>query len=412
MFGNFTQMIAGSLNLSEPWYIKGAEFDTGVNEFHIHVDVRDDAKFTCPQCGKPTIRYGYEPSERKWRHGDCLFYPTYVYCRRPRVLCPDCGVVQLNTPYDRKNSRFTLMFEGYAMLLLADVPVARAARILRCDEKSLTSILHYWVNQAVDKKRLDDVTNLAIDETSMRRGHDYVTLVIDSFRRSVIDVERGRDKETISMFADKLEKKGGSRKNIVSVTSDMSKAYLSAIREYFPYADNVIDKFHVKQAFLTCLDEVRKAEQRETESKVELFRGRRLFMIPRSRLTDSQAAKMAELCKMYPKTGRASRIVAALDEFYSCNTMEEADEAFEQLYSWMRRCRLPQMKNLAETLRRHKSMILAYFRQRQTNAICEGINSIIQAAKRRARGYPTFRGFKAIIYLIAGKLELGVKVPF
>lgn len=85
------------------------------------------------------------------RHADCLFYPCYVHCRRPRVLCDKCGAVQVNAPFERKNSRFTLLFEGYAMLLLQDVPRARAARLLRCDEKSLAGILMYWVHDAVNR---------------------------------------------------------------------------------------------------------------------------------------------------------------------------------------------------------------------------------------------------------------------
>ena len=130
-------MMLGSLGLEEPWYIEGAEFKAEEKALHIYIGIRDNAEIACPRCGSATRRYGYEPSERIWRHGDCLFYPTYVHCQRPRVQCPHCGVVQVNAPFERKNSRFTLMFEGYAMLLMADMPVLRVAKLLRCDEKSL-----------------------------------------------------------------------------------------------------------------------------------------------------------------------------------------------------------------------------------------------------------------------------------
>jgi transposase len=78
----------------------------------------------------------------------------------------------------------------------------------------------------------------------------------------------------------------------------------------------------------------------------------------------------------------------------------------------MRRCRLKPMKDAAETLMRHKGKILAYFKDRLTNAICEGINSMVQAAKRKARGYHTFEGYSSMIYLVAGKLQLSVPHPF
>lgn len=412
MVSNFTKMIAGSLGLKEPWYIKGAEFLEGKQEVHVYVGIREGAAIACPHCGQAAQRYGYEPNERIWRHGDCMFFPTYVHCRRPRVLCPHCGVQQISAPFERKNSRFTSLFEGYAMLIMADMPRTKAARLLRCNEKSLAEILTYWVNKAVEERPLDDVSSLAIDETSFRRGHRYVTLVLDAQRRRVIDVEPGKDKDTVHSFTQKLEQRGGNRANIKSVTSDMSKSYVPAIREVFTNAIHVIDKFHVKQILINALDEVRKAEQKQVEDKRTLFLGRRLFMIPQSRLSEEQTKKLAKLSQSYPQTGRAYRIVAALDTFYACSTVQEAERTFSNLYSWMRRCRLQPMKQAAQSLLRHKEQIIAYFQEHITNAICEGINSMIQAAKRKARGYRTYEGYTAMIYLIAGKLQLAVPKPF
>jgi len=400
------------LNLEEPWYVSGASFDEKELALRIHIGIRKDAAFVCPECGGTTRRFGYEKKERAWRHGDCMFYPVYVHCRRPRVVCPHCGVKQINAPYERKNSRFTLLFEGYAMLIVADMNVAKTAALLRCDEKALTSILRYWVNKAVADMDLEDVAMLAIDETSFKRGHKYVTVVIDAAKRRVIDVEKDRDREAVRRFVETLSAKGGDPQAITHVTSDMSKSYLPAIAKHFPNAVNIIDKFHVKKTMLDALDEVRKAEQKEVSDKKALFQGRRLFMIPEGKMTTEQSAKLAELSKRYPKTGRAYRIIAALDDFYESKTMEEARSALDSLYSWMRRCRLKPMKEAAETLKRHREKILNYFQSRLTNAISEGINSLIQAAKRKARGYNTLEGFTAMIYLVAGKLDLAVPHPF
>jgi len=407
-----TKMMAGSLGMEEPWYIVGAEFKEEDLALHIYTAIRKNAVIACPSCGGAAKRYGYEPKERIWRHGDCMFYPCYVHCRRPKVICPNCGNKQINAPFERKNSRFTLLFEGYAMLILADMPIAKTAALLRCDEKSLVKIMRYWINKAVDNMDLHDVAMLAIDETSFKRGHKYVTLIIDAARRRVLDVEQGRDMEAIKRFAEKLSQRGGDPLKITAVTSDMSKAFLPAIEKNFPNAENIIDKFHVKKVLIDALDEVRKAEQKSVSDKKSLFRGRRLFMIPESKLTMEQAAQIGEMSKRYPKTGRAYRIVAGLDDFYSSRTVDEAQTAFKSLYSWMRRCRLQPMKDAAETLMRHREKIIAYFKNRVTNAICEGINSMIQAAKRKARGFHTFEGYAAMIFLVAGKLELAVPKPF
>ena len=91
------------------------------------------------------------------RHADCLFYPCYVHCRRPRVLCDKCGAVQVNAPFERKNSRFTLLFEVYAMLLLQDILRAITSHLLCCDEKLLAAILTYWVHDVVNRMDFSDI---------------------------------------------------------------------------------------------------------------------------------------------------------------------------------------------------------------------------------------------------------------
>jgi transposase len=144
-----TKMMAGALGVEEPWYISGVEFDEKELALHIYVGIRKGAEIACPVCRAQAKRNGYEPRERVWRYGDVMFYPCLVHCRRPKVLCPNCGSVQVNAPFERKNSRFTLLFEGYAMLILADMPIAKAAALLRCDEKSLIKIMRYWVGKGL-----------------------------------------------------------------------------------------------------------------------------------------------------------------------------------------------------------------------------------------------------------------------
>lgn len=105
----FENMIAGSLNLTEPWYVSGCEADNKTMTMHIHVSVRDGAMIPCPRCGGETSRYGYENNERIWQHGNVFFiYPCIVHCRRPRVACPHCGVQQAEAPFARKRSPFPI----------------------------------------------------------------------------------------------------------------------------------------------------------------------------------------------------------------------------------------------------------------------------------------------------------------
>ena len=403
-----TDLFSQSIGVAEPWYIRSIE--TQGAEVHVYVDIRDGNLLPCPECGDICGRAGFEKTERVWRHGDVMFYPCYVHCRRPRIKCGKHKTKVVDAPWARKSSRFTLLFEGYAMLILADMPILKASKLLRCNEKSLVRILRYWVNKAVDEDDLSTVTALSIDETSFKRGQSYVTVIVDATARRVIDVEQGRNDQTVIDFSYKLMEKGGDCEKIRFATSDMSKAYMNGIQECFPYAKLTIDKFHVKKLMLEALDEVRKTEQREHRSK-ELHNSKKLLMIPETRQNEEQRLRVLELSKQYPKTGRAFRMVQALDTVYASGHIEEAREKFDGLYRWLRKSRLEPMKKVALTLMKCSEEILNIFISKLTNAICEGINSMIQAAKRKARGYHTFEGFSSMIYLVAAKLQLACPNP-
>ena len=134
-------------------------------------------------------------------------------------------------------------------------------------------------------------------------------------------------------------------------------------------------------------------------------------MIPENRQTEEQHLKVEQISKEYPKTGRAFRMVQAIDTVYASENIEVDSNRLNQLYCWLRRSRLEPMKKCALTLRNYSEEILNIFRSKMTNAICEGINSMIQAAKRKARDYHTFEGFSSMIYLIAAKLKLACPNP-
>lgn len=403
-FTNFVDMFAQSIGLKDPWSIERAEFDEETREVHVYVKARKTASYPCPKCGKQCKRYDDEETERVWRHGDVVFFPCYIHCRRPRIKCGD-EIHVVSAPWARAGCRYTLLFESYAMLLMQSMPINQARKLLRVSHTSLRAILKYWVNKAVSEEDLSALRCVCVDETSFKKGQSYATIVSDGELKRVIDVEEGRDATTIEKFSIKLVEKGGDSDKIRQYISDMSPAYELARNICFPKATQIIDKFHVKQLLLQAMDEVRRTEQGKSFSKNKKA-GKKLLMIPESRLTENQQKRVKELSKQFPKTGRAYRMVQVLDEMYKCSRPADAEAIFNRLISWLKRSRLEPMKKVAESLKQRKSTILAYFRYRITNAIAEGINSLIQAAKRKARGFKTFDGFASMIYLVVGKLKL------
>lgn len=284
-FDNYENMFAQSIGIEEPWRIKKAEFSEEIREVHVFVSASKTAQYQCPECGELCQRYDDEEKERTWRHGDVVFFPCYVHCRRPRVKCKKHGIRVVTAPWARKGSRYTLLFESYAMLLMKSMPVENARKLLRISHTSMTRILKYWVNKAVNEDDLSDVKIICVDETSFRRGHSYVTIISDAIARRVIDVEEGKDAATIEKFSYKLETKGGLCENINLVVSDMSKAFINGKELCFPNASLIIDKFHIKQLVLKGMDTVRREEQGRLKSR-RRDSGKKLLMIPETRQTE------------------------------------------------------------------------------------------------------------------------------
>ena len=404
-FTNYESMFSQSIGVEEPWRIEKTEFNEERREVHVTVTARKTAKYPCPECGAMCDRYDNEEKERTWRHGDVVFFPCFVHCRRPRVRCAEHGTRVVTAPWARPNSRYTLLFESYTMLLVESMPVENARKLLRISHTSATRILRHWVFKAVKEDDLSGVCALCIDETSFKRGQSYVTVISDVIARRVIYADEGRSAENVEAFSLQLIEKGGDCENIRQVACDMSGAYLSGADLCFPKATVTIDRFHVKQLMLKAMDQVRREEQGKQKSR-RRDAGKKLLMIPEGRMTERQTEKLQALSKEFPKTGRAFRMVQSLDVMYRCDRYEEGKAVFDKLISWLRRSRLEPMKQVANTLKKYKLEILSYFFHRLTNAIAEGINSIIQSAKRRARGFRTIEGYVAAIFLAVGKLKL------
>ena len=408
---NFMTMFQQSIGLDGRWQVVRAEYEERDKAVHVYVEAKKTALYACPKCGKESPRYDDEDQERLWRHADILMLPCYVHCRRPRVKCQEHGIHVVDAPWARKGARQTLLFESYAMLLVKSMPINEARKVLRLSWTALRGIVSYWVEEAVERTDLSDVSALTIDETSFKRGQSYVTVVGDPARRRVIGVEDGRDKAAVERFSWDFSRRGGDFDKIQNVSMDMSRTYQSACEECFPKAKLVFDRFHVKKLVLEGLDDVRKQEQGKDFCKSKKA-GKKLLMIPERKATENQLFAQKALCEEYPRTGRAFRIVQQFDDFYACGSFEEAAGKLKALTSWMMHSRLEPMKDVARSLREKAGEILEYFNCRLTNAFAEGMNSLIQAAKRRARGFRTYQGYRTMIFLVVGKLKLSCPSPF
>ena len=221
---------------------------------------------------------------------------------------------------------------------------------------------------------------------------------------SISFVADGKDAATVEAFATDLAAHGGDGAAITEVGIDMSPAFIAGIARSLPNAQITFDKFHLVKLITEAVDAVRRTEQK---SRTELKNSRYLWLKNPPNLSARQHTHLDSLAGANLKTGRAYRIRLAFQKLY-LQPAASAKAFFKKWYFWATHSRLPPMIDAARMIKRHWHGILRWFDTRIANGIMEAINSLVQAAKAKARGYRSTRNLKAIIYLIAGKLELAL----
>lgn len=401
-----TTLFTAALGLAEPWYVTSTDFKDapdGLKELHIYIDFKKGSHFECPMEGCPHSGTAYDTIEHTWRHLNFFQYKTYIHAWQPRFNCPDHKVHLVPVPWAREGSGFTLLFEAMCLELAKTQPMVQVAKQVDEYDTRLWRFVKHYVAEARKLEEYSEVQAVGMDETS-KKGHNYITVMVDLEGRKVIYVTEGKDHTAIDRFVSDFTEHGGVTDHVNVITCDMSLGFRKGILENFPNATTVIDKFHVIKHANEAVDAVRKEE---VKTNPLLKQTKYIWLKNEENLTDAQLTKKQALSKKRLKTGRAYQMRITLQDIYEyCKTKEEAEPLLKKLVSWMKRSRLEPMKSFADLIRNHWDEILNYFDNRYTNAILEGMNSIIQNIKCRARGFRNDEYFKTMIYLVCGKLDI------
>ena len=394
-----------ALGLTPPWRVSSCDFDIKRKRLDINIDFPRGSIFTCPKCGREGVK-AYDTEKKTWRHLNFFQHEAYLTARVPRVQCDQCGVLLVEVPWARSGSGFTLLFEAMIMTLVKSMPVNTLASFVGEHDTRIWRILHHYVDQARERADHSGVQQVGIDETSSKRGHNYVSLFVDLEESKVLYVTEGKDASTINRFKQDFTHHNGAPENITEVCCDMSPAFISGVEKQFPAAHLTFDKFHVLKIINEAVDLVRRQEQKD---RPELSRSRYIWLKNPQNLKAPQAKMLEGLTikKLNLKTSRAYHIKLNFQELYTQHP-STAEAFLKRWYFWATHSRLEPIKEAAYTIKRHWDGVLRWFNSNINNGILEGINSLIQAAKARARGYRTTRNFIAMIYLIGGKLNFSL----
>ena len=332
----------------------------------------------------------------------------------PRVECPEHKVRQLEVPWARPGSGFTLMFEALIMALVREMPVAAVGALVGEHDTRLWRMVRHYVGQAHAAQDWSEVEAVAIDETATRKGHRYASVVVE------IDLESQREARLLWMtsertaasvgeFAQAMSAHGASTPQVRVAAIDMSPAYQKGVAEHLPQAKVVFDRFPVMKLAREAGDAVRRAlraQGADLKGAMWTLRGNW------QNLKQEQRDLRLDLCKRHKELARALALRESLQDTWQWPGPASAAIHLKGWCSWAARSRLVPFQKLARTIKAHWEGILAYFPHRVTSAAIEAINGIIQTARRRARGFRNFLNLQAICYWMAGRLNLSVPSPF
>lgn len=402
------QLFEAALGVSSPWYVREARFDAVARTLTIVVDFRAGSRFSHPDvAGEHPV---HDTQSKRYRHLNFFQHECFLEVRVPRVKLPDGLVRLIEPPWAGKLSGFTLLFEALVLCLCREMPFAAVARLVGESWHRVAGIAERYVELAVAQADFSAVHELAIDETSKARGHDYVTIAADAERRAVIFVTETREAQAIERLAADFTAHGGDPQAVRAVSIDMSPAYIKGVATHLPNAAVTFDKFHVIAHASHALDLTRRAEQKRDP---ELKGLRWTLLKDRSRLNEARRADLdALLANLTTKrTARAWQYREDLREILNRKQINVVREMLRQWCTNVMRSKVEPMKAVAKLIRNHLEGIVAWARTRMTNGFLEALNGLFQASKRKARGYRRLSTIRTIIFLIAGKLDFRTLNP-
>jgi transposase len=395
----------------------------------LHVRPTKGQTLRCPKCGRRMPYYDEGAGIRDWRALDLGIIRVYLRGRAPRVCCKEHGAIVASVPWARHNSWFTHDFEQWVCWVSLHTNRSVVAGLCRIDWETVGAVIRR-VEQDERAKRpspLDGLRSVGIDETSYRKGHKYLTVVVNHDTGEVVWAGKGHGKEVLSRFFGLLSEE--QRASIETVTGDGAGWITECVEDFCPNAVRLLDAFHIVAWATDALDsvrrriwnDVRKSEKKEKRrvgrpkkgeealpSAADAVKGVRFALLKNPEgLTQNQQAKMEMLAA---ENGGMYRGYV-LKERLRCLLKMTADEAAEELDGWLAtacRCRIPEFVELSKKIRRHKQRILDTVASGLSNARVEAINNKIKVTIKMAYGFRNIDNLIAMIMLRCSNLPFAL----
>lgn len=394
------------LGLVAPWSVERVELDVAAQRVDVWVEHPRGLKWPCPECGAegPLHDHG---EERVWRHLDSCQFQTFLHARPPRVDCVGHGARQVRLPWAEPHSRFTLLFERFAIDVLRQTNTKAARTILGISWDEAWHLAERAVARGMARKPVEVVPLIGVDEKSAGRGQrNYVTVVSNLEKSRVEEITFGNDSASLETYFDGLSEEQLS--GIEAVAMDMSKAYIAATCKKLPAGRDkiVFDRYHLMQHVNKAVDTVRKQEHMALGKESILVGSKFLWLYAYENLPGKHWLTFRDLKSGDLKTARAWAIKENIRRLWRYTSSTWAEKYWKKWYFWATHSRLAPVIQAARTLNNHHYGIMNFFKHRISNGPAEGINSRIETLWKSACGFRNKARFRTVILFHLGGLNL------
>jgi len=344
------------LPVVHPFKLREVKKDETLQEVHLYFEIEKGH-------GAPEGFTVHQYYDRKWEHVNLFQYRCFIHCRIPVYENKTTGKTKaLQVDFSRANSPFTLLYEKRVMELmkLYHCPT-KVAEQLKVYPQRIADIYHNYTNSPYDEHTVSACEKVGIDETSTKKGHDYITVFVDMDTSQIVDIQDDRSSQAIQNFFHAHP----NPEVVTDISMDMSPAFGSGISEFFPWANFTFDKWHVFKLLAKHLDKIYRKHKDQ----------RKWIPFLNECLQDFYTFKDEHIAK-----AKLSFIADFADSIFGKNSF-------------------------SKSIRRHFNGIVEYIRSGLTNGILEGINSKIQTIKRVAKGFRYKENFKKMILFVFGIIK-------
>lgn len=408
---------------------------------HLRIQARPDKRHQCrcPYCGKKCPKDGLSVKQRRlWRSLDFGSILVEIESDTQRINCPEHGRIVADVPWAYPGSRFTKDFDLTVGWLAVYLPRSAVSEYMRIDWKTVGRCVSRTLHEIEPERnmRLNGLVHIGIDETSYKKGHKYITVVLNHDTNAVVWAAPGHGKKVLEQFYRSLTPE--QLASIKVVTGDGARWITDCVNEFTPDCERCVDPFHVVEWAMDALDEVRREVWREAYSKAQQLRkgspvkrGRpkdnnaeaeavrqskakakqikgSTYVLGKApeNLTENQKLQLEIIQQEDPRLYRAYLIKERLRLILKIKSAEEAAVELKRWLWWASHSRIPAMHDLYAKVKRHKEHILNAIQMGLSNARIEAANNKIKLIIRKAYGFRNMDHLLDMVYLVCSDLTI------